>query len=144
MTFASRIGSLGVGLSAFVSGRLRAKSDAIAVDDAPQAWVAYATRVSMRFHAALDGDSDAAQRFHAYLEQQAVHDADDVEAPPALSVRTWLDARGQITRVEFNGLDSDAAEADLRALLLAQSIDAPPPRDMKQPVVVRLGFVARS
>jgi hypothetical protein len=32
----------------------------------------------------------------------------------------------------------DVADADLRSLLLAQSVGAAPPRRMKQPLVIRL------
>lgn len=140
MTRGGRIGALGAALLALVSGDLWAKQGPVAVDEAPRAWVAYAQRVSQRFQSALDGSGEAAQRFHAFYEAKA---SDASALPPMMSVKTWLDARGQITRVEFTPRGSDEAEADLRALLVGQRLGAPPPRGMKQPVVVRLSLAAQ-
>ncbi|WP_323120588.1 hypothetical protein [Burkholderia alba] len=143
MRLARRVGALGAALCALASGGLWAKPEAVAADEAPQAWVAYAQRVSQRFQDSLEGSGEAAQRFHAFFEQRAASEAQGAAVPPILSVKTWVNAQGQITRVEFAPLGSDAADADLRALLLGQRIGAPPPRGMRQPVVVRLSLAAR-
>jgi hypothetical protein len=74
---------------------------------------------------------------HSYLEQRIVHPQDD--APPAaIVVRAWLGVDGSVTRLAFDSLGDAQADANLRTLLSAHPITAPPPADMRQPLRVRL------
>jgi hypothetical protein len=138
MSWRSRAALLGAALCAFATGAPRAQPAPVRASDAPAAWVAYAQQVSARLHAALDEDSADAQRFYTYVEQHTAG-----QARVDLPISTWLDARGRVTRVEWPALADPQAEAALRALLLRQATAAPPPRGMRQPIVVRFGFAAR-
>lgn len=150
------VGSLGAALLALTgSVWAGAQPEPVTADAAPQAWVSYAQRVSERLQSALSGDAETAQRFSVFFDQWVAADAPAGSAsgtvsagePPAagaalptLKVRVWLDRTGHVTQVGFDeaAIGDDRAVADLRALLLQQSVDAPPPRAMKQPVVIRL------
>jgi hypothetical protein len=159
------VGSLGAALLALTSSVWAGtQPQPVAADAAPQAWVVYAQRVSERLQSALSGDAQTAQRFGTFFDQWvaaeapagtasgALADGGDSsggsgggslsvgDALPTLKVRVWLDRTGHVTQVGFDeaAIGDDQAAADLRALLLQQSVDAPPPRAMKQPVVIRL------
>jgi hypothetical protein len=127
----------------------------VSVERAPQAWLAYAQRVSETLQTALASDTETAHRFNEYFSNWVGSDAGTVAPPqaltagvplpfdpPTLKVRVWLDRTGQVEQVEFDDVGDDIADADLRSLLLAQTVGAPPPRLMKQPVVVRLSLGA--
>ncbi|HEY4352472.1 MAG TPA: hypothetical protein VGN31_14670 [Paraburkholderia sp.] len=136
----------------------------VSVEKAPQAWLAYAQRVSETLQTALSSDTETARRFNDYFSNwvdtdagtlapapqssrapQAQQPADGAPLPfdpPTLKLRVWLDRTGQVEQVQFDDIGDDAAEADLRSLLLAQTVGAPPPRMMKQPVIVRLSVGA--
>ncbi|GAB7524653.1 hypothetical protein [Paraburkholderia sp. 2C] len=152
-------GALGAALLAFTqSVWAGAGAQHVSIEKAPQAWLAYAQRVSETLQTALSSDTDTARRFNDYFSnwvdtdagalaqapqsQQAADDAPLPFDPPTLKVRVWLDRTGQVEQVQFDDIGDDAAEADLRSLLLAQTVGAPPPRTMKQPVVVRLSVGA--
>ncbi len=151
-----KLGALGSALLALTgSAWAGAPAQSVTADQAPQAWIVYAQAVSERLQAALASDAEPAQRFNAYFGHWVAADTDAASGaevlsedvalpadPPTLKVKVWLDRKGQVTRVEFGEVADDQAAADLRALLLAQSIGAPPPRRMKQPVVVRLALGA--
>ena len=85
-------------------------------NQAPKAWVVYAERVSACFQAALEGDSAAARRFHAFLDRQAWTDGSigTEDVPMVLRIRAWIDAAGRVTRIEFTPLGDPHAESDLR------------------------------
>ncbi|HEY1611574.1 MAG TPA: hypothetical protein VGG24_20100 [Paraburkholderia sp.] len=153
MRLPARIGMLGATLLALVGAGPQAQAGTVDAGAAPEAWVAYAQRVSQQFQVALAGDSEPAQRFSAWVDQFATAQMNAASAgadpqtgavatqagdPPTFRVRVWLDRAGKITRVEPDDIDDEGAVADLRALLMAQTIGARPPRGMKQPVVVRL------
>ncbi|MBC8750773.1 MULTISPECIES: hypothetical protein [Paraburkholderia] len=138
MTSRGRIGALFAALLALVSGSLRAQSDVVTLDKAPQAWVVYAQRVSQLFQTALE--SDAAHRVHARFEQSASGATGG--APPVLRVKAWFEPDGRVSHVEFDSLGDNEADAELRQVLLAQNIGAKPPHGMAQPLVVRLMFGA--
>jgi hypothetical protein len=150
------LGTLGAALLA-LTGNVWAGANAqsVTADQAPQAWIVYAQAVSQHLQSALASDAEPAQRFNAFFGHWVATDADVASSsealsedaalpadPPTLKVKVWLDRKGQVTRVEFDQVADDLAAADLRALLLAQSIGASPPRRMKQPVVVRLALGA--
>ncbi len=153
------VGSLGAALLALTGSVWAGAQPApVTADAAPQAWVSYAQQVSARLQSALSGDAETAQRFGVFFDQWVAASApaadvseasgvasngDAVAAggpPPTLKVRVWLDRTGHVTQVSFDAaaIGDDQAVADLRALLLQQSVGAPPPRAMKQPVVIRL------
>jgi hypothetical protein len=147
------LGAVGAALLALTTGAWSAPSaQPLSADQAPPAWIEYAQRVSDRFQAALASDDEAAQRFHAYIDDQVaaqapVPDSDAMPEAmpaelPAPRVKAWIDRTGKITRVEIDDLDSPQAQDDLRTLLLAQSVGAAPPRKMTQPVIVRLSVGA--
>lgn len=146
MSLAGRIGTLGATLLALVGAGAQAQTGAVSAEQAPQAWIAYAQRVSQQFQTALAGDSEPAQRFSAWVDQLAAAQTDPdggtsqdtAAAPPTFRVRVWLDREGTVTRIEADGVDDEQAQADLDAVLTARPIGARPPRGMKQPLVVRL------
>jgi hypothetical protein len=145
---AGLLGTLGAALLALTTGAWSAPAQPVSADQAPQAWVMYAQRVSERFQTALASDVQPAQSFQAFVDGRIAADtpASGTEAAPdtipdslsTLRVKTWLDESGQVTQVEIEGVDDPQAEASLRALLLAQSVGEAPPRRMPQPVIVRL------
>jgi hypothetical protein len=137
----SRIRALGAAVIAMLSGGLATQAGAVTIDTAPAAWVAYAQRASRQFQLALESDAAAAQRVQARFAQQA-SDATG-EVPPILRVKVWFETSGRVNRVEFASLGNDAADADLRQVLLTTAIGAAPPEHMKQPVVVRLSVAAQ-
>jgi hypothetical protein len=150
-------GALGAALLAFThSVWAGTGAQHVSIEKAPQAWLAYAQRVSETLQTALASDTETARRFNDYFSNwvdtdagalaPAQQPADAAAAlpfdPPTLKVRVWLDRTGQVEQVEFEDIGDDVAEADLRSLLLAQTVGAAPPRMMKQPVVVRLSLGA--
>jgi hypothetical protein len=145
---AGLLGTLGAALLALTTGAWSAPAQSVPADQAPQAWVMYAQRVSERFQTALASDAQPAQSFKAFVDDRIAADtpASGTEAAPdtipdslsTLRVKAWLDENGQVTQVEIQGVDDAQAEADLRALLLAQNVGEAPPRRMPQPVIVRL------
>ncbi|MFM0644649.1 hypothetical protein PQR14_09975 [Paraburkholderia bryophila] len=137
MNLAGRMKAFGAALLSVLGGNLRVKPDAVAVGDAPVAWVHYAERVARRLHSALDGADGAACRLRASLEQQASAVADN--EPWVLRLKTWLDARGRIERIECAPRCLPEIEADLHLVVVGKGIGKAPPRDMIQPVVVQLG-----
>ncbi|MNR63492.1 hypothetical protein D3C85_1858230 [compost metagenome] len=55
-------------------------------------------------------------------------------------VRLWVTPQGRIERLEFDSLGQAQADADLRQLLAADPLPEPPPRDMRQPLVLQLSL----
>lgn len=103
----------------------------------PQHWISYAQLVSNQFQAWLaNGENEAVVRLHTHLQQRVLNQA-DVPYGPTI-VRVWVADDGQVSRVEFDSLGDPAADADLRGILTAQPLSEPPPRDMRQPMVLRL------
>lgn len=134
---AAVVGLLGIGSPA--------QASTVPLDQAPEAWVTYAHHISAHFQAALEGETQAARRFHAFLEQRAQPEpaSGTPGVPVVMSIRTWISAAGRVTNVEFTPLGDPQAEADLRQLLRAQSVGHAPPTGMRQPVVVRLSLSAQ-
>lgn len=104
----------------------------------PQPWISYARLASGQFQAWLsDGSSDAVQRLHQRLQDRMLK-ADANTPPPPLIVRVWVAEDGHVERVAFDSLGDATADSDLRAILTSQSLSENPPRDMKQPMVLKL------
>lgn len=105
----------------------------------PAHWARYAALASGELqHRLSDAGGELVTRLHAWLEQPQVAAA---QAEPWV-VRIWISAQGGIERAEFQTLGSPQADADLRALLAAKPLSAPPPADMRQPLVLGLSLRA--
>jgi hypothetical protein len=146
---AGLLGTIGAALLALTTGAWSAApAQPVSPEQAPQAWVMYAQRVSERFQSAIASDAQPAQAFQAFVDDRIAAEtpasgpgvASDAipDSLSTLRIKAWFDEAGQVTRVEIEGVDDPRAEADLRALLLAQSVNEAPPRRMPQPVIVRL------
>lgn len=146
---AGLLGTIGAALLALTTGAWSAPpAQPVSPEQAPQEWIMYAQRVSERFQTAIASDAQPAQAFQAFVDDRIAAEApaSGTEAasdtiPDSLStlrVKAWFDEAGQVTQVEIEGVDDPKAEADLRSLLLAQSVGEAPPRRMPQPVIVRL------
>jgi hypothetical protein len=109
----------------------------------PPSWSAYAAQVSLRLSEDLnDTGNAAAMRLQGFLEQQAAK-APRAKAP-ALILRLWFESDGRIARVESDSLGDAQADRDLREVLLLRPIGTPPPRDLRQPLVIRLRLATAS
>ncbi len=136
------LGLLGIGLSVSTAP-VMAQAPAPQV---PPHWISYAQLVSNQFQDRLgDPASDTVVRLHGWMQERLLKDGQPVP-PPAVIVRVWIAAAGQVERLEFASLGQAQADADLRALLMSQPLSEPPPRDMRQPMVLQLtlSFAARS
>lgn len=107
----------------------------------PQAWLRYAQLVSTQFQTSLEADNDASKQLHQYLEERIVNATADAP-PPAIVVRAWIGESGAVSKLQFDSLGNDAADAALRTLLIEHALPEPPPADMLQPLRVRLRLVA--
>ena len=123
-------GLVGLGLAA--SG-----TPVLAVTPIPQPWISYANMAGNQLQSTLSDPADAAvQRLHAWMQARLLREG--APPPPPLVVRVWVAADGRVERVAFESLGDAQADADLRALLTAQPLSEPPPRDMRQPMVLQL------
>ena len=105
----------------------------------PQHWISYATLASSQLQASLgDPTNDTVVRLHASMQSRMRQDGR--AGPPAsvVVVRVWVASSGRVERVAFDSLGDAQADADLRALLTARPLADPPPRDMRQPMVLQL------
>lgn len=101
----------------------------------PQHWVTYAQLVGSQFQAWLaDTAQEPAQRLHTQLQARA--QAGDPPAP--IVMRVWIGRDGRVERAEFSSLGDLQTDTDLRGVLMAQPLPEPPPRDMKQPLILQL------
>ncbi|WP_233832488.1 YbaB/EbfC family DNA-binding protein [Paraburkholderia sp. ZP32-5] len=107
----------------------------------PQPWITYAQLVGHQFQAWLEGDDDAANQLHQYLEERILNAKGDAP-PPAVVIRAWIGADGGVTRIAFDSLGDPKADALLRQLLTSHPMTEPPPPDMLQPLRVRLRLEA--
>ncbi len=105
----------------------------------PPSWLRYAELVSRRFQASLAESDPIADRFHAFLERQAIaaHDRPPISTIP---VKVWFSASGEVNRVEFESLGNAQADRDLRPLLTRHPIGEAPPSDMRQPLILDLAL----
>lgn len=108
----------------------------------PQHWLDYAQSTSDQLQTWLsDGSSELVVRLHAWLEQRDTNDRLMGTSMPVVT-RVWISAQGWVERVEFESLGDPQADADLRALLSRKPLSAPPPADMRQPLVLQLSLDA--
>jgi hypothetical protein len=105
----------------------------------PTHWMSYAALAGNELQLRLsDEDSKGVTRLYDWLEQPQVVSP----RPEPLVVRVWISSRGNIERAEFETLGDPQVDADLRALLTSEPLSAPPPADMKQPLVLGLSLRA--
>lgn len=124
-----------------------AKTEPVAVESGeyrsattvPESWQVFARQLQQRFEQQLGGDSDGARRIQDYLTRQA-GGADALALK--LALRAWVLTDGKVSRIEVDGMDDAGMRVELRALLTAGSVGAPPPA-MLQPVHLRLSLRAK-
>lgn len=131
-------GLFSAGLAAATSSAVAQRTDYQSAAAAPAAWQNFAKELQARFQQRLAADDDAARQFQSQLEKRA---GQAESTPVALTMRAWILPDGKVARVEFDGLDPDAA-VSLRALLSRSDVGAPPP-DMLQPLHLRLSLRAK-
>lgn len=130
-----RGGISGIALTTAVA----ATGTASAQQAAPVHWVSYAALAGGELqHRLSEGSGELVTRLHAWLEQSR----DGRMQAGQWVVRIWISAQGNIERAEFETLGSVQADADLRAVLAGKPLSAPPPPDMRQPLVLGLSLRA--
>lgn len=103
----------------------------------PAHWLRYALHVSKQLQQRLSDPADAAvQRLHGWMQERVL--AADTPLSQQLVARLWIAADGRVERLEFTPLGKAEADADLRGLLTAQPLEAGPPADMGQPLLLQL------
>ena len=128
-------GWLGLGLA---SATLPVAGAAQPRQQVPQHWISYATLASDQLQASLgDPANDTVVRLHASMQSRMRQDG-RASSPVFVVVRVWVASSGRVERVAFESLGDAQADADLRALLTARPLAEPPPRDMRQPMVLQL------
>lgn len=131
------VGALGVGLTVSATPVSAAQPSAASAQPIPQHWISYAQMAGNQFEAWLsDPANDTVVRLHTWMQERMLKDGQPL--PPPLVVRVWVAPSGKVERVEFASLGQVQADADLRSLMMAQSLSEPPPRDMRQPMVLQL------
>lgn len=103
----------------------------VSPEAAPVAWVAYAEAVNSKVVEWLRGEDEAAVRLRAYVD--GLRPVADQSSPPIV-LQLWVDAKGVVSRVEFTPFAHEAANTDLRGLLLDRAVGATPPRGMLLPL----------
>lgn len=130
------MGIVGVGLT--VSSAPVMVQTAMA-QSVPQHWVSYAQMAGNQLEAWLsDPANDAVVRLHEWMQQRLLQEGQPL--PPPLIVKVWVAPDGKISRTEFASLGQAQADADLRSLMTTQFLSEPPPRDMRQPMVLQLNL----
>lgn len=140
MSQGGRVGILAA-LRRFLVGPRPAGAGHVRLADAPAAWADYARLVSAEIGDALDGAQPAAQRLHSAAVQCSPANDGSMDQPyrqSATRLMVWLDGRGRIEAIQCVPSRSQALEADLQAVLMGRRMGSPPPRGMRQPIVVLL------
>jgi hypothetical protein len=128
------LGVVGMGLS--VSTAPVAAKEPVAV---PQHWISYAQMAGNQFEAWLsDGNDEQVVRLHTWMQERLLKEGQDI--PPPLVVSVWLTPDGHVSQLKFASLGQEQADRDLKAVLTAQALSEPPPRDMLQPMVLQLSL----
>lgn len=124
-------GLLGVGL-------VTAASSAAGQTPVPPHWIAYAQLTSGQLQGWLaDEANESALRLQQWGEKH-LNGADAGAVAHSIVVQLWVDASGRVERAEFTSLNDPQAEADLRRVLTTHAISEPPPKDMRQPMMLGL------
>ena len=127
------LGWLGLGLA---SATAPVAATAQTQQQVPQHWVSYLAGNQLQ-SSLSDPANDTVVRLHAWRQERRLKEGQS--APPApVVVRVWVAPSGKVDRVAFDSLGDAQADTDLRTLLTAQPLAEPPPRDMRQPMVLQL------
>lgn len=109
--------------------------------DIPPHWMSYAHLVSNQFQVWLhDTDNADAVLLHDWIERYRL--AHDGQPPAPVVVRARVSASGDITALHMSSTGNENADRWLEALLLGRQLTESPPRDMPQPLVLRLNLAA--
>lgn len=109
----------------------------------PQHWISYANLAGSQLQSTLgDPASETVVRLHAWMQGRISTKEGQPVPPPPVVVRVWVAPSGKIDRVAFDSLGDAQADTDLRTLLTTQPLAEPPPRDMRQPMVLQLSLGA--
>lgn len=129
------LGGLGLGLTVAAS-----PAAAHARPPVLDHWIRYAQFVSEAFQDRLnDPDQESVRRLHGWLQERMRESSKPLPAS-ALVVRVSVGPAGQIEGLEFDSLGWPQADADLSYLLTSEPLPVPPPRDMRQPIVLQLNL----
>lgn len=113
----------------------------VAAQTVPPHWISYAQLVGQQLQNGLgDSTSEAVVRLHAWMQGRILSQGAPQQPVAPLIVRVWVSATGYVERVDFHSLGDAQADADLRGVLMAQSVGALPPKDMRQPLVLQLAL----
>jgi hypothetical protein len=133
-TIRSRAGRLAATIAAVLGLSMPASvalAQKVSPEAAPRAWVAYAETVNGKVTEWLRGEDEPAVRLRAYVD--GLRPATNQSSPPVV-LQLWIDANGVVTRVEFPPFAHEAANSDLRSLLIRRAVGAQPPRGMLLPL----------
>jgi hypothetical protein len=108
---------------------------AMAPEQAPASWIAYAEKVHGGVTRWLTGSDAAAVKFRIALD--AARPAPDQPGVP-LMLRLWISPRGVIDRVENDPLGVPEGDIALGTLLVGKAIGSAPPRRMLLPLRLRI------
>ena len=109
--------------------------------DIPAHWMSYAQLVSNQFQVWLhDADSADAVLLHSWIERYAL--AHDGQPPAPVVVRARVSMSGEVTALNLSSTGNPDADQWLETLLLGRQLTEAPPRDMPQPLVLRLNLAA--
>lgn len=127
--------TIGTGAAALPTAASAEGRDYQASGNAPVAWLAFAERARSQFRERLSMNDAAALRFNRWLEDRAAIDAN----PSIVMAKVWVTPVGTVERLEFDQLDGEAAD-NLRNVLVGIDLRAMPPRDMLQPMHLKLSL----
>jgi hypothetical protein len=137
-------GGLGLGLGLTLTSFSFAQT--LSGQTVPQHWISYAQLASNQFEERLsDPSSEVVVRLHNWMQERILNQTQPMPASP-LVVHVWVASSGQVSRLEFESLGQAQADDDLRTILTSEALSEPPPRDMRQPMVLQLtlSFVTRN
>jgi hypothetical protein len=109
-------------------------------DQVPPSWTQFSKLVKYRFDEWLRADDPIADRFRVYIK---VHAGQWDGPPPMMTVRTWINPDGTVSKVSFSDLKDAGAASDLRTLLTRGNIGEGPPPEMLQPIHLRFSLDLR-
>jgi hypothetical protein len=104
--------------------------------EVPAPWRDFARHVRNHLTQWLADETVPVQRFRASMEDIAR----DSASRPEVVARIWVAASGEIDRVEFDGLDDEAASTEMRSELVHGFVGMSPPADMPQPLRLKLAL----
>lgn len=131
---------VGIGLAASATAPSFAQAPVQPAQPVPQHWISYANLAGNQLQAALSDPANATVvLLHAWMQDRMLKEGQPVPPAPVI-VRLWLAPSGQVERAAFTPLGDAQADEYLRTLLMTQTISEPPPRDMRQPMVLQLAL----